>query len=95
MPFAPKPKNENKYWEFINPHGVKITVENERHAIQYKKDKRFMLINEYSMPVASATAPIVDITPEIVADPLECQLCGYLAKNKQGITMHKRKKGHE
>lgn len=104
MPTAKKqdPNTPKKYWRWLNSHGNLIIFDEEKYHLQRwydgSRNRGWQFLGEYTeqeseFPVFNATSTPTS-QPEVVDDPLECKVCGYIGKNKKALAMHQRVKKH-
>jgi hypothetical protein len=98
-----KNKQDEKVFFVRNPHGVVVPIV-ERHLNETLKRKGFQLIGENTVQEHKGTddkignvfdeykvdAEIIK-APEEKANPLECVICGFVAKNLVGAKAHQKK----
>lgn len=77
---------EEKVFYVRNNHGVIVPIP-ERHLQETLKRKGYELVGEATKEVVSVKIEL----PPVEKNPLQCEICGFIAKNKAGIISHGKK----
>jgi len=91
MPFAKQSEQSKKVWKFLNPHGVLITLDKEKHFEETRKRRGFQFLGEETLGVFDREEiPVVEKTEE-KPKPMSwsCDQCSLVAYSEVGLKIHK------
>lgn len=54
------PSGGRKIWQFLNKHGVLFSVEKEKHALEYMKNRNYTLVEEQVIPESEVDGPMIN-----------------------------------